>query len=82
MSNQSPSSANLFLILTTRYQLIQAHIAIPWQADFNSLQSWSPKNYIFFFICGMPIGAGITLSLRDMAVSKINIVPGLTVSTA
>lgn len=47
MSNQSPSSANLFPILTTLYRLIQAHIVIPWQADFNSLQSWPPKNYIF-----------------------------------
>lgn len=55
MSNQSPSSANLFPILTILYRLMQAHIVILWQADFNNLQPWPPKNYIFFFICGVPM---------------------------
>lgn len=82
MSNQSPSSANLFPILTTLYRLIQAHIVIPWQADFNSLQSWPPKNYIFSLFAACLEGAGIILSLRDVAVSKINIVPDLTELTA
>lgn len=34
---------------------MQAHIVILWQADFNNLQPSPPKNYIFFFICGVPM---------------------------
>lgn len=71
----------LFPILTILYRLMQAHIVILWQADFNNLQPWPLKLHFFLYLWHAYEGAGIIL-LRDVAVSKINIVPGLTELTS